>query len=313
METVTAEETSNTNASMLDRTICISVFLGGLGNNRKVRNSEVGIDSDDIHVSKTLLESPEYEAIKRFDRATMKWLNNKCIPSFFRAGIYCVPIPSVQETEGYMKDRFTGRAELVVKLLDVYDVQKAEAETRLGAVQVGNVQVDVYNPSEYPPKSAVEAAYKFEWAWVNLGTPGKLKSISAGFFEQEQQKAAAKWAEATDQVKALMRSQFKELVDHLVDRLSPEEDGKRKKFHATTVNKVKEFLDAFSVKNVTDDTELEQLVGATRKLMDGVDVDQIKGSDHLRSNIQKGFGIVKDCLDQLVVEGGTRKISFLEE
>ena len=47
--------------------------------------------------------------------------------------------------------------------------------------------------------------------------------------------------------------------------------------------------------------------------MDGVDVDSIKDSDHLRSNIQKGFGIVKDCLDQLVVEGGTRKISFLEE
>jgi hypothetical protein len=298
---------------MLDKTICISVFLGGLGNNRKVRNSEVGIDSDDIHVSKTLLESPEYEAIKRFDRATIKWLNNKCIPSFFRAGIYCVPIPSVQEAEGYMKERFTGRAELVDKLLAVYDVQKAEAETRLGTVQVGSVQVNVYNPLEYPPKSAVQAAYKFEWNWVNLGTPGKLKSISASFFEQEQKKAESKWAEATDQVKTLMRSQFKDLVDHLVERLTPDENGKSKKWHGTTLTKVSEFLEAFSVKNVTDDAELEQLVGATKKLMEGVDVETVKDSDRLRSNIQKGFGIVKGCLDQLVVEGGTRKISFLDE
>ena len=299
--------------NMIEKTVAISVFFGAVGNTRKVKNAEVDIQSQALHVSKTLLESPEYEAVKSHDRQTMKWLNNICVPSFFRSGIYCVPIPSVQKVEEYLKVRLEEREALIEKFLLVYDQQKTEAQTRLGAIQVGQVTADCYNSQDYPPQSSVRQAFKLEWAWVNLGTPGKLKQISAGFFEQEQKKAESKWAEATDQVKTLMRSQFKDLVDHLVERLTPGEDGKSKKWHGTTLTKVSEFLEAFSVKNVTDDAELEQLVGATKKLLDGVNVETIKDSDHLRSNIQKGFGIVKDCLDQLVVEGGTRKISFLDE
>ena len=311
--TPTVEGNVNANASMLDKTICLSISYGKPGNSKKVRNAELDIQGKDLHVSKTLMESPEYEAIKSHDRATDAWLDNKSVPSFFRSGIVCVPILSVEEVDSYLDKRFIEREALVEVFMGMYEQRQTEAQARLEHIAVAGVVKDVYNPLDYPAKHLVRAAFYMEWHWINLGVPGKLKSISMAFFEKAKDKATAKWAEAEEGVTMLRRMELKGLVDHLVDRLRSDEDGKRRKFHKSTVEKVREFLDSNSIKNVTNDEELDQLVNATRKLLEGVDVDSIKDSDHLRSNIQKGFGIVKDCLDQLVVEGGTRKISFLDE
>ena len=303
----------NPNASMLEKTICLTVFTGRPGNSKKVKNQAVDIDSDALHVSKTLLESPEYEAIKSFDRATDKWLDSKSVPSFFRRGVVCIPFDFVEQVDSYLETREVGRLRLIDVFMEMYDQRKAEAQTRLESVKVGEILKDLFDPQDYPPNSLVRASFRFEYHWVNMGTPGKLKMISQAFFNKAKERASVKWEEAEQNITVLRRMEFKGLVDHLVDRLAPDEKGGMKRFHKTTVEKVRKFLDSNSIKNVTNDEELDQLVNATRKLLEGVDVDSIKDSDHLRSNIQKGFGIVKDCLDQLVVEGGTRKISFLDE
>lgn len=177
--------------NVTEKTVCISITFGALGNSRKVSTSEVEVDTDKsmIRVNKTLLDAAELKAITKHDGELRSWLVDISLPSFFRAGFYLVPIAAIEKVQERLLEGQTKRAELVEAFLKVYKQRKSEAETRLKGL---------YNPTDYPAPSRVRAMFVFEWSWISFTTPGKLKEISASFFEQEQQKAATKWAQATE-------------------------------------------------------------------------------------------------------------------
>jgi hypothetical protein len=292
--------------NVTDKTVAVSITFTSIGNSRKVSTSQVEVDTDKslIRVSKTLLDSGELAAIGKLDAETRAAIVAIALPSFFRSGVYLVPIPAIEMIEGILEDAKGKRAALIEAFLNVYKERKAQAEVRLKTL---------FNPADYPTIGQVRAAFTFDWSWVSFSTPGKLKEISADFFKQEQEKAASKWQQATDEITLLLRQQLKDLVDHMLDRLEPGNDGKPRKFHGTTVTKIKTFLDSFSIRNVTDDAQLAMIVKSAAQLLEGVNVDDIRENEAVRSNTQKGFQLVKDCLDTLVVEAGSRKIVLDEE
>ncbi len=106
---------------------------------------------------------------------------------------------------------------------------------------------------------------------------------------------------------------MKDLVDHLIERLQPGEDGKRKKFHASNVQNISTFLDNFQIRNVTDDAELAQLVEVSKQLLSGVSPDDLRKNEVDRECLTKGFGKVKEFLDTMVETAGSRKIVLEEE
>ena len=58
------------------KTVFIKLHLGLLGNNRKVSSSQVEVDADKelIRVAKTLLHSPELQAIRTLDGDVRRYL-----------------------------------------------------------------------------------------------------------------------------------------------------------------------------------------------------------------------------------------------
>ena len=63
-------EVRNMGQDLAQKTVCVKVRLGRLGNTRKVSNSQVEVDTDKslIRVSKSLLDSQELRSIANFDR-----------------------------------------------------------------------------------------------------------------------------------------------------------------------------------------------------------------------------------------------------
>jgi hypothetical protein len=64
------------------QTVFIKLHLGLLGNSRKVSSSQVAVDADKalIRVSKTLLDSPELQAIRTLDGDIRHFLYDMCLP-----------------------------------------------------------------------------------------------------------------------------------------------------------------------------------------------------------------------------------------
>jgi len=55
--------------NVLDRAVCLTLSMGRFGNTRKVATALINVDADKarLAVSKRLLDSPELEAVQRFD------------------------------------------------------------------------------------------------------------------------------------------------------------------------------------------------------------------------------------------------------
>ena len=73
------------------------------------------------------------------------------------------------------------------------------------------------------------------------------------------------------------------------------------------------FLNTFALQNVTDDAELAGLVSKARQLVDGVDATTLRSDDLVRKSVAEGFAELRAQLDKLIVERGTREITFDEE
>ena len=292
--------------SIFDRAVNLTVYIGGISNTKRVSSAMVEVDAekDRIAVSKRLLESPELKVLSKFDGEIRQYLYKLSLPSILKAGVYLIPMTLVPQVESKMKDFALKRKQLVEDFLAAYPQRKSEAAAELRGL---------FNESDYPTEAQIRKAFTFEWQYLNFGTPGKLNEISAAFFEEQQSKMQAKVAEAANEMRDALRVGLQELTSHLAERLAPGEDGGKKIFRDTAVKKVKEFLELFDAKNITDDAALTTLIAKSRAVLDGVDPNSLRKNDALRSTVQAGMADIAKQLDGLLTDAPTRHIVFEED
>lgn len=297
-------EVQNMGQDLAQRTVCVKVRLGRLGNTRKVSNSQVEVDTDKslIRVSKHLLDSKELRAVANFDGEVRRYLYDTCLP--FEAGIHLCPFALLEQTEAKLRDFAARRQELVVAFLSAYPALCKEAAQRLRAL---------YNPGDYPPVEYVEQQFTFLWQYISFGVPEQLREISTKIWQEEREKAAQVMADAGQEIQQVLRAAMAELVKHMRDRLQDGPDGKPLRFKESTVSNLVEFLGTFDFRNVTDDAELKALVDRARTIVAGVDAEALRTTADLRSRVQQEMADLAAELDTMIVKKPGRKFRFQQE
>lgn len=120
-------------------------------------------------------------------------------------------------------------------------------------------------------------------------------------------------AEASSEIQQVLRQSMADLVAHMADRLKDGADGKPLKFKQSTVSNLVEFLSNFSFRNVTDDRQLQDLVGRARDILQGVAADDLRTSGDMRARVQQGMAALAVDLDGMLVKSGGRKMRLAEE
>jgi hypothetical protein len=286
------------------QTVFIKVHLGLLGNTRKVSPSQVEVDADKalIRVSKTLLDSPELQAIRTLDGDVRHFLYDMCLP--FDVGIHLLPLCLVETVEEKLREFKEKRGELVESFLSAYPRLCREAAGRLRTL---------YNPTDYPPVDDVRSRFTFTWQYVSYGVPEQLREISARFFEEEREKAVVAMSEACTEIQQVMRASLLELVNHLRERLSDQADGKPQRLRESTLQKLRDFLGTFDLRNVVDDQELREQVEKARALLDGVSTDSLRNMPLVRSFVRDGMANIAAQMDVLAGDRISREFRFAEE
>ncbi len=102
------------------KTVFVKLHLGLLGNTRKVSSAQVEVDADknSIHISKSLLDSPELEAVRRLDGEIRRYLYSICLP--FEPGIHLLPIGLIEPADAKLNEFRAKREELVEVFLGAY-------------------------------------------------------------------------------------------------------------------------------------------------------------------------------------------------
>jgi hypothetical protein len=308
----------STTAQVMEQSVAFVLAFARPGTKRVVRKSQVSeksegqenavvvdADKDMVHVGKSIIDSPQLRAIVSKDNSIRQWVRARALPSpLFKAGTMIVPTALVEDVYAFLEKAKAERDGDIAAFLEAYPGLVEEARTKLGPL---------FDARQYPAASAIKNAFDMRWNIIEFGTPGKLKNISKALYEKEREKAEAEWADATAQIRNALRVAMAELVEHMIDRLSADDDGKAKTFRNSMVENFAEFADLFGKRNLTGDAELAALVEKAQKVMTGVDAKALRSDADIKARVQAGFAEIKANLDTMVVNRPARALSIADE
>ena len=258
-----------------------------------------------LHASKRLLEDDGLTKIITSDFTALSRVAALCLPSPIRA-TRLIPNSAIPKAEDILSEHAVERAKLVAAWVETgYTRALAEAEARLKPL-------GLWNAGDYIPATMIADEFKFEWNYVKLGVSDGLKEISTVLWQREKEKAAEKWRTAGDEIQALLRVSFQDMIDHLSTALTPGEDGKPKRFRKEALAKINSFLETFEARNITNDDELGKLVGKVRDLTSNLTAKDLRTNEVIREGVAKGFEEVKTSIAAMVETIPRRRVTFEE-
>lgn len=288
---------------ILNNTFCAEIHLRSLSFRRKInsedilnekeRQKEEQVQASSILASKSLIEKTLLQSIAKADGQFRRMVMSLAVPSsVVTDGMYLMPRELAPRLETEIAAFIERRAEMVEAFIAEYPTLKALARARLGRL---------YSEGDYPSIDEIRAAFVVEFRYVTLSAPEQLAILSKEIFEREKRKMERQWAEAFGEIREAMRGSFLDLVGHMVDRLTPDADGKPKIFRDSLVENLADFLGTFNARNLTKDDDLQALVEKARGLLKGVRPDSIRKRTNLRSQLASSFNEIKSALDGMVM------------
>ena len=178
---------------------------------------------------------------------------------------------------------------LVEVFLDKYDTLVAAAAFKLGTL---------FDRTEYPERATIARRFKFELTHIPLPTAGDFRLD----IESEVQAKLMRDYDARlqSQVAAAQQDAWTRVYDvlsRLKDRLTLDENGKRKTFHDTTVTNAQELCNALTQLNITKDPALEKARQQLEDAMAGVDPKELRKEESVRLVTLQKVSATLDAFD----------------
>jgi hypothetical protein len=290
-----------------DQCVLLDLSFGRWGLQRKVANGECEVSEvesgktvppDALRLTKRLLACPEYDRIASADGEVRRRICELALP--FRRGLHAVPIGLVDRVVRVLQEHEERRSNDVTAFLGAYAAAVEQAKVDLGPL---------FRPDDYPLGVEVRTAFSVRWTFVELGTPGKLKTISAELYAAEAEKQRKQWEESSAVMQDSMRQAFQALVASLRERLDGDRDnGKPKVFRDSRVASLQEWLELFEARNVASDDQLAELVTKAKGMLSGLTADTLRRRGDIRSEVADGLkGIEQACSTLVTADAPKRK------
>lgn len=299
--------------TITDKCVCLILEFSAFGNAKRItdvdaKSSGAVIETDAtparLTVTKKLLESPELDAISKHKGQVTNWVRTRNIASALK-GVPILPMKLVDQVDARLMKAKAERKELVELAVAALAGHIKEAKKELGPA---------FNKADYPDPEEFREQFSMRWRYVTFDTPKNLKEVSAELYKREQEKAEKQWQAIISDVTALLRGEMAGLVEHMLQALTPDPTGKKKRFHATILGEhanggagnITDFLKMFEARNITDDAELAKVVSKARALLEGVDADSLKTNEDLAAKVKTGMQSLKQELGKLVKDAPGR-------
>ena len=290
--------------SIFKNACAFSLTCRRMGNTRRGNMADVTVQADKsrLRLTKKLIESPELDAIVKFQTDVYNYCKGRTMPSFIKKGLDLMKLDVVEQLDAYLKAREIELADYFVpELMKAYPAQVQAAAKAL------NGQFELKN---YPTCAELPALFKFEWDFLSFSVP---ENLPPEVRKAEQEKIEAKFAQAQEEILQALRQAFADLIEHAVDRLKVGPGEKPKTFRDSMVENINEFINTFNYRNLMGDAELEGLVLSANRVMKGVTAENVRDNESLREKVAVKFTEIKETLDQMIVSRPKRKFRLEED
>lgn len=283
----------------LKNSVFISLHFRRLGVSRKINKDRVETTANKnlVTLSKRLFKSDTYQRITRIQNQARSYVLSRAIETGLRGAVYALPTAFVSEVEDKLSEYVKAMKNEVATLCGEWpELIEVTAREQLG---------DLYRESDYPTVGQVAQSFGIEWSYLATDVPGELADISSGVFKREREKLEKEFEKATQYTKAIMRRTCLEFVTAFHGQLQPVDPTAKKKrpIHSTTLNKLVDFMETFSVRNLSGDEQMVEAITTMKSLLSGVTVNQLRSSESFRGCIESHISdavldigkLVEDC------------------
>lgn len=253
--------------------------------------------------SKELFSSDEYDALESFISKRREEFASYGIPHIQFNASSVVDITMIPVIEALAEKTEKELAALVDALVAVYPSQVTAEASRLGPL---------YNPNDYVSVNELRSRFRFGYTWMAFGVPEELKQFDIRIYEKALAKSQETWREIEANGVLLLRENISELVGNLVTSLTPKEGGEKRKFFASTVENIAQFIETFGRRNICKDVMLDEEVEKLRKAVSGLDLKAMSTDVGLREKVKAQMEKARGSLDALVVSASARVIRYEE-
>lgn len=304
-KTMTLEEITESQDSILDRCVLLSLSIHKFGITKKVKSTEVQSDASPemIKVSKRIIDSDAYDEISKRDGEFTRLLTELALPSMFRAGVYAIPLALLDRIDAEIHKFENDREPLIDKFIEMYESEMREAEILLGSL---------FDAQNYPAKENVRGSFYLDYKYVSTSVPEKLRQIRPDIFEREGEKARQEILSMRDNIMGVLRASVRDLISHAADKLAPKADGTQQIFRDSLIGNIRDFLETFEARNLAKDEELSEICQQVDGLLAGVTPDALRNDGELRQEIRQNFEAFTKTLDTMIVDRPKRRIRTIE-
>jgi hypothetical protein len=206
-------------------------------------------------------------------------------------GARMLPTSMFMEYKAEMNRRESRFNAMVGGFIPNYEAAKQTASNYLGAM---------FNEGDYPRADEVASKYRWSLAISPVPESGHF-CIDVPAKELEEVRRSCD-VDVERRLGEAMRKPWEDLHKLLAgmsEKLKerPVEDEKQKRFHDTFVSNAIDLCNLLRHMNVTDDPKLEQARLELERVMTGVDVDDIKDSLAVRSNVKSKLDTILGQFD----------------
>lgn len=264
------------------------------GEGNVYETDKVKVDNDYIHVSKDIIDRNEIKNINKRIGVLKTYMRTRCVPSsILAAGLYLLPIKFIQEMDTAISSSQTDIEALLNEFEPRYPAMIENAKVKLGPH---------FNSNDYPQFSVLRAQWRIDAQYRSLNVPAVLQKVSSELFKREAAKCKAQWADTAQEVRDALRVGFTRLVSEFSEKLGNDpETGKPRVFQKGRLEKLRDFLITFEVRDLTGDAELALLASQARQLIDGVDPNKLRKDGEFRTQLETGFAKIAEQAGKMVV------------
>jgi len=215
-------------------------------------------------------------------------------------GVRLIKIDRIELVVGKINEIRDELNKALLALRDNWQSVKDDAKNRLG---------NLYNEGDYPLDPTV--GYGVELTFPAIKPDDRLAQLHPELFKQEQERIAARFADAVKQAEAVAADELTKMLDHLIERLTPADGGSKKTLHETTVTNLVDFAKRFKDMSVGSNADLEALVAEVEKAASGIDVKTLRKSDGgAIGKIKEKVQGLRAKMDELVIARPIRELDL---
>lgn len=233
-------------------------------------------------------ECKELDAITKF-QARARAEHYKLTLPWNDHGARLLPTAALQDYKRTMNRYQNEFDQLVLAFLDKYDTLVAAAAFQLGTL---------FDRDEYLSRTQVARRFRMDISFTPLPTAGDFRldiesEVQQELVQQYEKRLQAQLTQATQD----SWTRLYEALKRMSDRLTIEEDGKKRVFHDTMVTGAQELCELLTAMNVTQDPSLEKARRQLEAVLSGVTPKELREEDSTRIQTKQRVDEILSAFD----------------